>query len=333
MRRGLPLVAAALALACASEPPPAPEPAQPAVSATAELSVDIWSGFARVPVTVLPHVPRVVLVLDVTDSMRASAPGGPPRYAAAAEEAVRLVETLPGGTDLRVDVLGLRRRGRCGGATTVAGGAVRRLRPGLAARLREVKPAGEGSLAGTLDALAHEGLGDTRVVAISDLGDECGGDLCTAAAAVVAAGGRLEVVVLGDAAEPACLADLSPPGEPRAAAAAAPEPPAFRVQAHYVGSPRRGPTLARGTADGRPVRVPAGPVLVVVELNPPAYVGPMELAEGTRTRIRMLDFPTLRPPVREWRWDVERTASELADEPDTPESQEAAPAPAAGEEP
>ena len=31
----------------------------------------------------------------------------------------------------------------------------------------------------------------------------------------------------------------------------------------------------------------------------------MDLAPGTTTRLRILDFPVLDPPVREWIWETE----------------------------
>jgi hypothetical protein len=41
--------------------------------------------------------------------------------------------------------------------------------------------------------------------------------------------------------------------------------------------------------------------------------GPVDLAPGTATRLLILDFPTLDPPVREWTWETEEGAAIRAD--------------------
>ena len=312
MRRSC-LAGVALLLACAAPAPPAPPPARPPTPVDAEVSVELWQGFARLPATPLPAAPRVEILLDVTTSMRTFSAAGPRHDRAAREAAAALVERLPDAATVGVDVLGLARRDRCNDPTRVAWGQASRLRALLATRLRGVEPAGEGSVAAALEELARKRaaeLHETRVVVLTDLDDSCGGDLCAAAESVVEAGARLELVLFGDAAAPVCLSELHAASEPHAASLPAPAPIAFRVQDHRVTRVTRGAVLARGRTDGRPLEVPGGPALLVVEMDPPARIGPMLLAPGTRTRVRMLDFPTLRPHVREWRWNVEPLRSD-----------------------
>jgi hypothetical protein len=62
--------------------------------------------------------------------------------------------------------------------------------------------------------------------------------------------------------------------------------------------------VARGQADGLALRVPPGRAAVVLEIDPAARIGPLSFEPGTLTRLRFLYFPTLDPPVREWRWEI-----------------------------
>jgi hypothetical protein len=85
------------------------------------------------------------------------------------------------------------------------------------------------------------------VVVFSDLGSECGGDLCTAAELLLDDGVRLDFVVLGDAAAPACFAELphpEPPPDPPPLL----DPPVFEVVAYDPGPEREPFLLAEGRA-------------------------------------------------------------------------------------
>jgi hypothetical protein len=147
------------------------------------------------------------------------------------------------------------------------------------------------------------------VVLFTDLGAECGGDLCGAGSALVAAGAQLDLVLLSDAVLPECFVHFAPADPPRAAVSVTlPPVPTYRVEAHLPGSEQPGELLARGSADGSPTQVPAGAATVTLEMNPPSIIGPMLLSPDALTRVLVLDFPTLDPHVREWGWDVEPEA-------------------------
>ena len=256
------------------------------------------------------------ILLDLTTSMREATPGGPARFAAAREAAVRLLEALPEETAIGLRALGVASGAPCVEADADCAGRRRPegSRSRLVSYLRTIQPASEGSLGAALEAL-HRDLADeaarSRVVLFTDLGAECGGDLCAAGSALVAAGAQLDLVLLSDAVLPECFARFAPADPPRAAAAVTlPPVPSYRVEAHVPESEQPGKLLARGSADGSPIHVPAGAATVTLEMDPPSIIGPMLLSPDALTRVRVLDFPTLDPHVREWRWDVEPEAPE-----------------------
>ena len=301
-------VGALLGLACAT-PNAQPQPAQ--------VAVEMFTGFAQRPQATLLRRERVELLVDLTGSMRVPTAAGPPRFVAAQRAATRLLLALPPDASLGVRVLGVRADPGCASATPVT--APRPATPAaLAARLEKLAPAGEGSLAEELDALRANRVdaGDlerTRVVIVSDLGGECGGDLCAAAAALVSGGAQLEVVVIGDAAAPDCFVDLAPAGPPRLAVwPGTPALPAFRVESYAPHGDAAPVLLATGQADDAPVPVSAGPATVTVEFRHPAVIGPLLLGPATLTRIRVLDFPSLEPVVREWYWESEKAVQPVA---------------------
>jgi hypothetical protein len=298
MRAARPLLLLALVgLACQSPPPP---PAVPA-----EVSIEILPGFASAPPAPAPQRERVEVLLDVTTSLRAGAPGAE-HFRAARRAAARFLARVPAETPVGVRALGLTPGNGCA-STTLLGAGGRGSTPGeLARQVERLEPAGEGSLAVSIAELrgvlaATGDLAGSRVVVFSDLGSECGGDLCTAAELLLDAGARLDFVVLGDAAAPACLADLAP-SQPTFGIAAAPDPPVFRIVAYDPGTAREPFALAEGYADGSRRRVPAGPVTILLGLDPPALIGPLMLSPGTWTHVRVVEFPALDPPVREWVW-------------------------------
>ncbi len=297
-----------LALACATPSAP-PLPAQ--------VAVEMFTGFARRPEALPPRPERVEVLVDLTTSMREPSEAGPPRFVAAQRAAARLLLALPPDASLGVRALGVAAGPGCASATPVK--APSPATPAaFAARLEKLVPAGEGSLAEELDALRAQRVdaGDlerTRVVILSDLRMECGGDLCAAAASLVSGGAQLEVVVLGDAAAPDCFADLAPAGPPRLAIApGTPALPAFRVESHAPHGDAAPVLLATGLADDAAVPVSAGPATVTVDFRHPTVIGPMLLAPATLTRIRVLDFPSLEPSVREWHWKSEKAARPVA---------------------
>lgn len=278
-----------------------------------QLSVDVWSGFRQRPAVSGGEPERVEIVLDVTTSMAASAPGRPPRHAAARTAALRLATALPPETPLGVRALGITKGDDdCGDALSLRRDARAADSSALASLLATMRPASESSLADALLAMAAE-LGDdlqgTRVVVFSDLGSECGGDLCAAADALVGGGARLDLVLLADVTVPQCFAGLSPAGPPRAAELdAQPTPPPYRVQADATGSEEGGEVIARGSSDGSRLTLRPGSATIVLEATPPAVIGPLVLEAGKHTRVQVLDFPTLEPPTREWSWDSESGA-------------------------
>jgi len=297
LRRGL--LAALFATACQAPPPPLAPPA--------EVSIEIFPGLpTREPIPA-PVSERVEVLLDVTTSLRAG-PAGATNLLAARTAAARFVRGLPDTTPLSVRALGLTPGGSCESASLLGPRQRARSHAWLAAQVGSLMPAGEGSLAVALaelrGALAERGdLERSRVVVFSDLGTECGGDLCTAAELLLDAGARLDFVVFGDAAAPACF-DALVPAEPWQEAPV-PDPPDYRIVA-YDPSPEREPfVLAEGRADGSRQRVPSGPVTIELGLDPPALIGPLVLSPGTRTRVRVVEFSDLDPPVREWVWATE----------------------------
>jgi hypothetical protein len=300
VRRGAGWLLALLAApACQAPPPPIAPPA--------EVSIEILGGFAAPPPVPAPEPERVELLIDVTTSLR-TGPAGAENFRAARSAAARFLGGLPADTALGVRTLGLAPGRDCGSATPLGGGRRALSRRELARRIETLQPAGEGSLAvalaelrGTLSASGD--LARSRVAVFSDLGSECGGDLCDAAEMLLDSGVRLDFVVLGDAEAPACFATLAPE-EPEPDASLVQAPPVFRIVAYDPGPEREPFLLAEGRADGTRRRVPAGPVTVLVGFDPPSLIGPMVLSPGTWTHIRVVEFPALEAPVREWMWST-----------------------------
>ena len=297
MRRAAGVIAALAAAACQGPPPSAP----------AEVSIEIMGGYALRPQAPAPGPERVELLIDVTSSLRAGPPGAE-TFRAARSAAARFVETLPAETPVGVRALGLTPGTGCSSAVLLGGGRRELTRAEVGRRLESLSPAGEGSLAVALAELggalkAREELAHSRVVVFSDLGAECGGDICDAAEMLLDAGARLDFVVLGEAPAPACFETMTaqepPPDESLRL-----RPPVFRIVAYDPGPEREPFLLAEGRADGTRRRVPAGPVTVLLDFEPPSLIGPLVLSPGTWTHIRVVEFPGLDPPVREWIWST-----------------------------
>ncbi len=293
MRRASAGLSGALVLGCAllgaeREPP-------------AQIAVEFLGGFSGPPPLADP---QVELLLDISKSQQTASKHGLAHFEAVRLAALRLVDALPETASIELSVLGAR-SGECRTSLPLADSQPGRSREELREWIRSLEPAGEGSLAAALEALAASGRA-RRVVAFSDLGTECGGDLCAAASALVESGARLDLVIVGEAEPPACLADFEYSVEAAPPAAAA---PVFRVEMPGEGAPVR---IAEGFADGTPVAVGARAGLLVLDLDPPVRIGPIHFTPATLTRVQVLDFPYLDEPAREWRLNTEIEPAEEA---------------------
>lgn len=143
---------------------------------------------------------------------------------------------------------------------------------------------------------------------VSDLVQECGGDVCAAATRLVAGGASIDWVLVGDEPAPGCLEEIGAGAGPPRAIAQQPR----QTPANFNVTPRNamlagGETAARarqyGVADGIQITVSSGLAFVGVDLVPPASFGPVALQPGVRHRLRIVDFPTASPPAREWQID------------------------------
>lgn len=295
----LPAAALLALLACAGPPPP-----------PGAIEVEVLPGGVRAPAAD-PGRPRpLVVVLDATRSMAGGEPGRPTPFDVAREAARAVVAAAAGGVPLDVRLLGGSGAGTCGPASRLEGSE------GLAA----LAPGGEASLAVALGGIAREAQAAPldpapRIVVLSDLGGECGGDLCEAAARVVEAGAELAVIAVGDRPPPACLRsiDVDPARAPEWAIP--PDPRGADFVALDVSS---GVILARGSVGGGPVPVPPRAVLLRLDLDPPLRLGPVLVEPGTLTRVRILDFPRADPPVREWQARIAGPAPAVLVPPEEP---------------
>lgn len=266
----------------------------------ARLSVEVLHGFAR-PLPPTDEEERVELLVDVTASMKAATPAGVSRAEAARVAASRLVAELPASASIGLTALGTR-TGGCRAPQALEYSQPGQSRDKLQDQISSLQSVGEGSLAAGLDVLTAGLAGQApswRVVVFTDLGQECGGDLCSAVAALVGAGARIDLVVVGDTPAPACVTDFVLGDRPPLGDGA--RAPHFRVEGEAEGGTV---VLARGLSGGPAVDVPSGSARVIVELDPPARIGPLLLSPDAETHIRVLDFPQLEPRVREWRWDT-----------------------------
>jgi hypothetical protein len=49
-------------------------------------------------------------------------------------------------------------------------------------------------------------------------------------------------------------------------------------------------------------------VTLLLGFDPPSLIGPLVLSPSAWTQIRVVEFPALEPPVREWVWATEPLA-------------------------
>jgi len=262
------------------------------------LAVQVWGGFAEAPMSSAEEQ-RVEVLVDASSAMQSPMSAGPSRAEVARTAATRFVLELPPTATVRVSEIGSGRR--CGPPHPLGRSASGEDRLPLAASLASLEAGEDGSIAQGLSELAESlrlEQHPTRVVAFSDLTDPCGGDLCAATAALASVGASLDLVVIGDAPIPECVAATRrSQGTDDLPATVGEEGVPFRV---LVG----GVVALEGRAGDPPVEAPAEPVTVVIDLDPPLSLGPMRLAPDSVTSLQVLEFPHATPPVREWRWDV-----------------------------
>ena len=288
------------------------------------IQVDAHQGLP--PLLRWPAVPptRIDILVDITPSMLAETGAGRTRMEASRFSAAQFVRSLPSGTELAVHTLG---NGRGIGCIAPArmNNPLRGWNPlEVANELNSLTARVEGSLPDALSQLYNElsAAGDlhrTRVVVFSDLGEECGGTLCTQASALATAGTRIDFVTFGNAPLPSCLEALAP----------APEAPRALSSKNIVSKPLRYEVLGvsdriaaltakkdapvdvkpvvlvSGVSGEQTVTVPARMITVVIDLEPPERIGPFMAAPGKLTRIRLIDFPGVGPPVRAWKVETQ----------------------------
>lgn len=301
------LVVATLAASCASRPTVPPEPAQ--------VAVEVVRGGPGLPP---PPPPRVAVLLDASASMDAPAATGVTRFEAARTRAAQLVESLPQQTVFSVEVVGA--AGTCDGSRGLAGAGPGTKPENAAERVRAVEVGAEGSVAQGLQSLrerlaAEGGVDGVRVVAFTDLEESCGGNLCQAVETLLADGASVDLVVLGERPTPECVATMALPYGPPASRAEAPPQPEVVVRSTPVDGLR---AIGFGQGDGRPITVAPGNATVEVALVPPLTIGPVTLPPGALVRIRVLDFPSATPPLRDWSLEVLGSGGSLAGAPPSP---------------
>ncbi len=295
---GLWLAAAAVwSWSCVATPPPPPAPAQ--------LSVEVLRGGREVPSPASP--PRLDILLDLTPSMKRRTAAGPSGLAAARAAAGRLVRSLPSDRDVALYGYGFTTGMECAPGARLASAAAGEPRDYLLERAAQTGAYTEGSLAEALDAvrsalIATDAIEGAQVVVLTDLGPGCEGEPCAAALALVDAGARLDLVVLGEAEIPTCFESRVSDSAPAALEGVLPElrVPSFSVESVSTTESLSPGFRATGRADGTPLHLPSGSVIVVVGLEPRYRIGPFPVPPHSLTQIRVLDFPHASEPVREW---------------------------------
>jgi hypothetical protein len=260
----------------------------------------VWGGFAADPVQPLEPL-RIEVLVDQSASMQTPMAVGPTRGEVARTAAARFVLGVSDAGTVRLSEIG--GAGHCAPPRPIARSESAATRVEMAATLASLEHGGEGSVALALaymaDAIRIRGE-PTRVVAFTDLAEACGGDLCAGIADLEAVGASLDLVVIGDAAIPACVAASErAPGPGDLPPTVGARHPTFRVLRAEGGG-----EVVEGVVGDPPVEVVAEPVLVIVDLDPPLQLGPVRLTPDALTRLEILDFPQLQPRVREWRWEA-----------------------------
>jgi len=251
----------------------------------------------------------VIVLLDLTLSMRASRDGAPAPAKVARRAASDFVRAIPADQKVEISALGIRPEYvGCTAPLPLTGGDGES--DPRAALIGRIESSGEGgtvsesSLALAVDGARRKlearrvGSQPVQIVVFSDLADDCGGNWCDAVARAAGAGVNVDVVAMGDRDPSPCLEGIDVPAQRRArlSEGGTPVPPVFRVRGGTDGS---GEVLANGRAGSGPIEVPAGSVTVAIELEPEESVGPIRLQPGSHTRIRVVDFFQSKPPWRE----------------------------------
>jgi hypothetical protein len=283
---------ATLALGCAAQAPG--PPLEPAL-----VALEVLRGFGAPPAR--SDAPQLIALVDATSEMSRRDASGLNYADAARAAAQRFLRALPDASSVELRALGGVRSAGCGSPARTLTGPVDVASEALVEALANLSPAGEGSLAEALFAIAAElpdaGPQPSRVVAFSALRDRCDASLCAAAESLARGGARLDLVVLGGARVPACLADIDLPEDLSAATTTRSAAVGFRVE-------RLGPepaVVGCSEARGLPIAVPLGPARVVVALDPPLVLE-RSFPPGTRWILEIVDFPALGPGERQWRW-------------------------------
>lgn len=261
-----------------------------------ELALRVLSGAGSATTPARGPV-EIHLVLDVTPSMQLPAEPGLRRIDVARASATRFLSALPPDRPVTLHTLGIVSGSECPAAAPAGfpnGEAA-------ASFARTSRPRAEGSLAATLGALAQartEEDGLARVVVVSDLDDDCGGDLCAAAARLLEANALLDFVSIGRVA-PDCLRASVDLASPVAGAAASGGSVPFEVL--ESGPQGTGALLAAGESGGPAVALAPGAreAEVVVALDPLLRLGPLDLSTDGLRQIEVLDFPGFEVPLRE----------------------------------
>jgi hypothetical protein len=262
--------------------------------------------------------PPVHLLLDVTSSMQAVSGEGVTHLQAARHVAERFLHSVSPDADVTLHVLGTATGSDCTRAVPVEPSPDTSPGEGLAPVARALASRSEGSLAGALEAIASQLRGEereragTRLIAISDLDDSCGGgDLCRAATALASAGADLDLVVIGEAQVPACLSEVGSDLEPPLLVAPATLP--IRAPFRVIGE-EQGEEVslsAVGAVGGGAVEVAPGRIRIGVDLDPPVELGPLRLAPNASLRIRILEVPA--GESRAWQVFVEMAKVETGE--------------------
>jgi hypothetical protein len=245
--------------------------------------------------------PRVEIVVDATASMHASTRDGIEHLAAARYAAQRLLRRLPEDSETSLFALG-GQASTCEDPVSTPIGAEAGGRADQMRSLDGLRPRGEASFANALRERVEASEGEARsrrVVGITDLAPDCGADWCSLVPAFAKRGVRLDLIVMGSAEVPACLAESleSAPADP-AQASAPPAPVDFSVESGAAGG---GSNAVHGVADGPAVTLAPGHGTLVLQLDPPFRID-RQYPAGADLVLQVLDFPNRVPPVRRWRW-------------------------------
>jgi hypothetical protein len=281
-----------------------PDVAAAPVGPPATISVEVLGAPKSAAATSAPVPEDLVVLLDVTRSMRVPESSGVQRNDLARRAAADFLRALPEDQPVEVSALGT--RGENAGCTAPVPLSGASSREALISRVEQAgagRETSEASLAFAIDGarrrlVARAGTA-RRLVVFSDLADDCGGEWCEAVTRAASEGISVELVELGPVLSASCLREMRLPDFEHAGSS--PEPPAYPVfqvrRATPEGASER--VLSNGRAGSQNASVPPGRAVVSIELEPPEWIGPLELRPGSHTRIRVLDFVGSNPPWRE----------------------------------